>query len=188
MVRSVLPGPAVIPLVSSPKEEEGGHKQWRHPRPTLCPLASKENNCFCQLTQVHCPATSLMRGAYVLFLRGWRRVRGSRQLFSHIKRVPWASDFPAFVPDSHLVAFSSTAQRQRPSSNQHTGPAWVHPERAAQERKYLLQAWALKFTPIEGHTLETDSQKPSFFFLIGASRVFTFLTLLSFIFHSNVES
>ena len=40
----MLLGPAVIPMVSSPKEKEGGLKQWRHPRPTLCPLASKEKN------------------------------------------------------------------------------------------------------------------------------------------------
>lgn len=64
-----------------PQGEGRGHKQWRHPRPILCPLASKENNSFCQLTQVHCPATSLMRGAYVLFQRGWLGVSGSRQLF-----------------------------------------------------------------------------------------------------------
>ena len=78
--------------------------------------------------------------------------------FSH-KVGSWALDFPAFVPDSHLVAFSSTAQRQRPSSNPHTS----HQER--QERKYL-QIWALKFTPIEGHTLETDSQSLHFFFFL----------------------
>ena len=64
-----------------PQGEGRGHKQWRHPRPILCPLASKENNSFCQLTQIHCPATSLMTGAYVLFQRGWLGVRGSRQLF-----------------------------------------------------------------------------------------------------------
>lgn len=56
-------------LWSPPPRRRGGAQQWRHPRPTLCPLDSKEKNSFCRLTQAPCP---LMRGAYVLFQRGWR--------------------------------------------------------------------------------------------------------------------
>ena len=104
-----------------PQGEGAEHKQWRHPRPTLCPLDSKENNSFCQLTQVHCPAASLMRGAYVLFQRGWRGM-GEAGSYKAGSLSFWLSSICPWLPPSGSFQYCTETKALQPAHQASVSP------------------------------------------------------------------